>query len=95
MVKAVKLPVVTNVNATQMANAIFGSGTKVISAKYSGDAASKGIYSNGLATSPGVLPSDTGVILSTGRADAFTTAANTANKTNASTNTLGRTTTRI
>ncbi|WP_342773634.1 choice-of-anchor L domain-containing protein [Falsirhodobacter xinxiangensis] len=89
MVKAVKLPVVTNVNATQMANAIFGSGTKVISAKYSGDAASKGIYSNGLATSPGVLPSDTGVILSTGRADAFTTAANTANKTNASTNTLG------
>ncbi|MDH2327575.1 choice-of-anchor L domain-containing protein [Cereibacter sp. SYSU M97828] len=89
MVKAVKLPVDTNASATQMANAIFGSGTKVISAKYTGDAASKGIYSNGLSTSPGVLPSNTGVILSTGKADAFTTSATTANKTQASTNTSG------
>lgn len=62
----------TNASAFQMAQTIFGSGATVLSASYTGDSRSAGIYSNGDARAPGVTPSDTGVILSTGQVRAFT-----------------------
>ncbi len=61
----------TGATATQMANAIFGDGVTVVGASYTGDTRSKAIYSNGQ-LSPGVVPSNTGVILSTGLAASFT-----------------------
>jgi len=75
MVAASRLPVNTNASAMQMANEIFGDGVTVVSASYTGDARSSGIYTNGDAVSPGVTPSDSGVILSTGRAIDFTNPA--------------------
>ncbi len=74
MATASKLPVNTNASAMDMAQAIFGDGVTIQSASYTGDARSSGIYSNGDSVSPGVTPSDTGVILSTGRAGDFTNA---------------------
>jgi len=56
----------------QMANTIFGDGVRVVSASYTGDSRSSAIYSNGDSISPEATPSNTGVILSTGRADDFT-----------------------
>lgn len=61
----------SNVTALQMANTIFGDGVSVLSASYSGPSYSAAIYSDGQ-LSPGVVPSNRGVILSTGRADSFT-----------------------
>ncbi|MGX9354277.1 Hint domain-containing protein [Roseobacteraceae bacterium S113] len=55
-----------------MANEVFGDGMQVLDASYSGDATSSGIYSGALSTIEGVSPTDTGVILSTGAAEAFT-----------------------
>jgi hypothetical protein len=81
MVNATKLPVDTTASAMQMAEAMFGSGIEIVSASYSGDPASKGIYSKGLTVAPGVTPSDTGVILSTGKATDFTNAKGEANQT--------------
>lgn len=75
MVAASRLPVNTNATAMQMANAIFGDGVTVVSASYTGDNRSSGIYSNGDAVSPDATPGDTGVILSTGLANNFTNAA--------------------
>lgn len=90
MVNATPLPVNTNATATQMAQEIFGNGVTVVNASYSGDARSSGIYSNGDAVSPGVTPGNTGVILSTGRANQFTNNNGQANQdTNQSTNTSG------
>ena len=73
------LPVTTNVSALTMAETMFGDGITIISATYTGDPRSAGIYANGTTISPGVVPSDAGVILSTGIASQFTTyaAANT------------------
>ncbi len=62
----------TSASALAMANAIFGTGVTVTSASYSGDNNSSAIYSNGDALSPDATPGDTGVILSTGRANRFT-----------------------
>jgi hypothetical protein len=72
MVAASELPITTNASAMQMAQTIFGEGTTVVSASYSGDNRSSGIYSNGDSVSPGVTPSDTGVMLSTGHLNDFT-----------------------
>jgi len=66
------LPVNSNASAFQMAQTIFGEGVTVLSATYTGDNRSSGIFSNGDAVSPDVTPSDTGVILSTGRVNSFT-----------------------
>ncbi|MEL6883380.1 MAG: Hint domain-containing protein [Pseudomonadota bacterium] len=94
MVAASELPIQTvreGVDATDMANAIFGDGVTVVSASYTGDIDSAGIYSDGDATSPGVTPSDTGVILSTGNAEDFTNSNGTSNQSNStSTNTSGQ-----
>jgi hypothetical protein len=72
MVTASKLPVNTNASALDMAETIFGEGVTVVNASYTGDGRSSGIYSNGDSVAPGVTPSDSGVILSTGRASDFT-----------------------
>lgn len=91
MVAASELPINTSANATQMANAIFGDGVTVVSASYTGDNRSSGIYSDGDNTSPGVTPGDTGVILSTGRATDFTNSSGQSNQSNnTSTNTSGQ-----
>ena len=73
-----------------MADAIFGDGVTVTGASYTGDNRSSAIYSNGDALSPDATPSDTGVILSTGRANRFTQSNGDPNRsTNTSTNTSG------
>lgn len=61
----------TSASALDMANAIFGAGVTVVSASYTGQNTSSAIYSNGQ-LAPGVVPSNTGVILSTGLAASFT-----------------------
>ncbi len=86
MVAASELNVTTGVGATSLADSIFGSGVSVVSASYTGSAASAGIYTGGSTTSPGVVPSDTGVILSTGDATDFT---NTTGEANQAGNTTG------
>lgn len=66
------LPIDTSASAMDMANTMFGAGINVQSASYSGGSAASGTYSGGDAFAPQATPSDTGVILSTGRADAYT-----------------------
>lgn len=72
MATAEELNYDTRASATEMAETIFGEGVTVVSASYSGDKDSSAIYSGGDTITPGVTPSDTGVILSTGDADDFT-----------------------
>ena len=79
MATATELPINTKATAMQMAEEIFGNGVTVNSAAYYGDAKSSGIYTDGYATSPGVMPGDTGVILSTGKATDFTNSSGTSN----------------
>lgn len=71
MATGAELTYQTNATALQMANAIFGNGVTVTGASYSGPATSSAIYSNGQ-LSPGVVPSSSGVILSTGDVRSFT-----------------------
>ncbi|SFR34542.1 Hint domain-containing protein [Litoreibacter janthinus] len=90
MVAASELPINEGASAVQMANEIFGNGSTVVGASYTGWSQSSGIYSNGDAISPNATPGDTGVILSTGRARDFTNSNGQANQsTNNSTNTPG------
>ncbi len=98
MVAPSELPLNTNASAMDMAETIFGEGVSVQSASYTGDSRSSGIYSDGLNTSSGFVPSDSGVILSTGRAADITNEAspfwwynsNNSNESNStSTNTSG------
>ncbi len=80
-----------NINATalQMANTIFGNGTTVVGASYTGPASSSAIYTNG-GLSSGVVPSTTGVILGTGDVRAFTQSSGDPNRSaSTSTNTSG------
>ena len=75
MATATELDVQTiesGIDAMDMAEAIFGSGIQVVSATYSGDPASAGLYSGADTTIPGIAPADSGVILSTGNAADFT-----------------------
>jgi Ca2+-binding RTX toxin-like protein len=62
----IPLPVDTKPTALDMAETMFGDGVDVVSASYVGDPRSSGIYTNGEKASPGVVPADSGVILSTG-----------------------------
>jgi len=93
MVRARELPINTvreGTTATDMAEAIFGDGVTVTGATYYGDIDSAGIYTDGDRWSPGVTPSDSGVILSTGNAEDFTNSRGQFNQnTNTSTNTSG------
>ncbi|MEO0922959.1 MAG: choice-of-anchor L domain-containing protein, partial [Pseudomonadota bacterium] len=72
MVAGVELPINTSATAIQMAEAIFGDGVTVVSASYTGDPDSSGIYTDGDAIAPDVTPSDTGVLFSTGDLSGFT-----------------------
>jgi hypothetical protein len=90
MVAGVELPINESASAIAMANEIFGAGATVVGASYSGWSQSSGIFSNGDTISPGVTPSDTGVILSTGRASDFANPGSQSNvRSNTSTNTPG------
>lgn len=71
MATGAELTYQTSATALQMANAIFGAGATVTGASYTGPQNSSAIYSNGQ-LSAGVVPSTTGVILSTGNAASFT-----------------------
>ncbi len=78
MVTASELDIETvreGTSAIEMAQEIFGSGVTVTGATYYGDIDSAGIYSGGDTTSPGVVPGDSGVIMSTGNAEDFTNEA--------------------
>lgn len=79
MPKASELPINTRASANQMAEEMFGNGVKIVSANYTGAKASSGIFSDGDSVAPGVTPSDTGVILSTGRAKDITNSHGEAN----------------
>lgn len=93
MVTASELDIETvreGTSALDMAQEIFGTGVTVTGATYYGDNDSAGIYTGGDSTSPGVVPGDTGVILSTGEAEDFTNSNGQSNQnTNTSTNTSG------
>jgi len=80
MVAATKLSVTSNPGAMNMANAMFGDSIKIVSASYTGDPASAGLYKGANVATPGVAPSDSGVILSTGRAADFTNATGSSNQ---------------
>ena len=79
MVEATKLPVETGVDPMKMAERMFGSGIKIVEAHYQGDPLSAGLYSGADTYAPGVAPSDSGVILSTGHARDFTNASGSTN----------------
>lgn len=81
MTEATKLPIETDVSAEKLADAMFGPGIKVVSATFQGDPSSAGIYTDGDKIAPDVTPSDTGVILSTGRASDFTNETGEVNQT--------------
>lgn len=80
----------TNASAVAMASEILGGGFTINSATYSGDASASATYSAGDTTNPGVLPSDTGVIFSTGNVSGFANATGANNQGGGtSTNTSG------
>lgn len=93
MVTASELAIETvreGTTATDMAQEIFGNGVTVTGATYYGDNDSAGIYTGGDSTSPGVVPGDSGVIMSTGEVEDFTNSNGQSNQsTNTSTNTSG------
>lgn len=64
-----RIDVNTNADATTMAETIFGDDIQVVGATYTGNARASGTFSDGEDDAPGFVPSDSGVILSTGRAD--------------------------
>ncbi|MEO0371749.1 MAG: Hint domain-containing protein [Pseudomonadota bacterium] len=72
MVAGVELPIDQTATAEEMANTIFGDSVEVLTATYTGDPNSSGIYTDGIATSPGVVPGDEGVLFSTGNLSGFT-----------------------
>ncbi|MEO0379659.1 MAG: Hint domain-containing protein [Pseudomonadota bacterium] len=94
MVTASELPITTvreGTDAEVMAKTIFGNGAKVMSASYTGDVDSAGIYTANDPFSFGAVPGASGVILSTGEAEDFTNTSGEANQsTNTSSNTRGQ-----
>lgn len=72
MVAGVELPIDRGASDLEMAQTIFGDGVTIVSANYTGDNDSSGIYTNGNAISPGVVPGDSGVMFSTGDLRGFT-----------------------
>lgn len=77
MAIATELSIAQTTDASLVAETIFGPGITVVSSTLTGSAGQTGIYSNGLTTSPGVVPSDTGVIFSTGNVADFTNSTGT------------------
>ncbi len=79
MATAFDLPIDTSASANDMADAMFGNGVTIVSASYTGASSASGIYTDGDATAPGITPSDSGVILSTGNASSITNSSGDAN----------------
>ncbi len=78
---AEQLTVVTGQDAETIANAIFGNGVEVITASLSNNGSTNiGLFSDGDSIAPGVTPSDTGAIFSTGRAADITNASGDTNQ---------------
>lgn len=77
-------------SAMQMAQSIFGAGITVVTAAYSGHSNQVGLYSGALTTMPGVAPSDSGLILSTGKVADFTQGAGDTNIAENTTTNFGR-----
>ncbi|QYK41782.1 MAG: Hint domain-containing protein [Paracoccaceae bacterium] len=91
MATGAELSYTTNVTAMTMAQTIFGAGVTVTGASLnvSNSNTSAGLYANGQ-LSPGVVPSNSGVILSTGRITDFTQSSGDPNRsTQTSTDTSG------
>ena len=89
MAIATKLAINTAATAEQMFENIFGDGVRLVanSAAFAGDiGVSSGIYSGATTTSPGISPTASGVILSTGNVNSFTNGSGSTN-TNVSANT--------
>ncbi|WP_247743718.1 Hint domain-containing protein [Shimia sp. R9_3] len=85
-----RVPINTGASAIDMAETIFGDDVTIVSASYSGQSTSSGIYTDGDSLSPEATPSDSGVILSTGRATNFSNRFGAFNqRTNRSSNTNG------
>ena len=84
MAIANELTINSAASALDMANAIFGNGVTVTAATFQGDPASAGIYSGALSTIAGISPTDSGVILSSGRVADFTNSSGTTNTNTAS-----------
>ncbi|MEO0830600.1 MAG: choice-of-anchor L domain-containing protein, partial [Pseudomonadota bacterium] len=85
MVSAVNIPVTTvreGTTAENMAEAIFGNGVTVVSASYSGDIDSAGIFDVDDTAALGATPGTSGVILSTGEAEDYTNSSGEANQSN-------------
>jgi len=79
MAVAEELPIDTSATALEMAQTMFGNGISILSAIYEGATGASGIFTDGDTIAPGVTPSDTGVILSTGNAEAITNSSGDAN----------------
>lgn len=80
----------TGASALDMALEIFGPGTLVDDARYTGWSQSSAIFTGGDAIAPGATPADTGVILSTGRVTNYTQSNGDPNRSGStSTNTPG------
>ena len=71
MATAQQLSINTTATATDLANEMFGSGVTLVSATFNGDPIQSGIYTNALATHGDILPTDSGIILSTGNVTNF------------------------
>ena len=89
MATGAELTYQTSASALAKANTIFGTGVTVKGGSYTGPSGSSAIYSNGQLAA-GVVPSDTGVILSTGNAASFTQSSGDPNRSSGtSTDTAG------
>ena len=93
MVAASELPITTvreGTTAVDMAEAIFGDGVTVVSANYTGDIDSAGIYTGGDSIAAGATLGDSGIILSSGDVEKYTNTNGQSNQSNStSTNTTG------
>jgi len=87
MVAGTELPIDRGATAVEMAEEMFGDGVTVVSASYTGDNDSSGIYTNGDAISGVVTPGDTGVMFSTGDLRGFTNNNNSQSNQSSSTTT--------
>jgi len=80
MAIASELAIDTSLSAMEMADMVFGSGVQVVDATYTGASNASGGYSGGDTTAPGLTPSDSGLILSTGKATDVTQSSGNTNQ---------------
>ncbi|WP_323038291.1 Hint domain-containing protein [Gemmobacter sp.] len=71
MATAQQLQIDATADATQMAETMFGAGIHIVDASFQGDSIQSGIYTDALTSIPGLSPTDSGVIFSTGHVQSF------------------------